>query len=132
MVVLLATSFTMFFRGTILNLQTYIGVLEKHNIYNDIYDNIYSSIHYLLLLNNIEENTLDGVISIDQITEIVNDYIYFAIGYIKNKAMEISKIDMSVYEARLENSMNKFLSDNSMYFNDELKENVKALEHTVL
>lgn len=65
MVVLLATSFTMFFRGTILNLQTYIGVLEKHNIYNDIYDNIYSSIHYLLLLNNIEENTLDGVISID-------------------------------------------------------------------
>lgn len=46
--------------------------------------------------------------------------------------MEISKIDMSVYEARLENSMNKFLSDNSMYFNDELKENVKALEHTVL
>ena len=132
MAVLLMTSLTMFFRGTILNSQTYIGVLEKHNIYNQIYDNIYSNIHYLLLSNNIEENTLDGVISIDEVSEVVNDYIYYTIGYMKNEAMDIPKIDMSVYENRLESIINKFLSENSMYLNEELKDNIGELEGTVL
>lgn len=132
MAVLLIASLTMFFRGTILNPQTYIGVLEKHNIYNQIYDNIYSNIHYLLLSNNIEEKTLDGIITIDEVSEVVNDYIYYTIGYMKNESMEIPKIDMSVYENRLQSKVNKFLSENSMYLNEEFKANIDELKGTVL
>lgn len=132
MFVLLLTSLTMFFRGSILNPQTYIGVVEKHGIYDEIYENIYSNIRYLLLTNNIEENTLDGVINKDEVIQITNDFIYYTVGYMKNEQNEIPSVNMDIYQSRVDNAMKDFLLENSIYLNDEFKNNLDEFKITIL
>ena len=131
MFVLLITSITMFFRGSILNPQTYIGVLEKNNIYDDIYENIYSNLDYLLLTNNMTEGMLDGVINKDEVIQVVNDSIYYTVGYMKNEQQEIPAVDMNVYEERVNRSMDKFLLENSMYLNEDFKNSLNEFKSTV-
>lgn len=132
MFVLSLTSLTLLFRGSILNPRTYIGVLEKNNIYDDIYENIYSNIDYLLLTNNMPQGTLNGIVSKDEIIQVVNDCIYYTVGYMKNEHREIPSIDMKVFEDRLNKSIDKFLLENSMYLNDEFKNGLNDLKATVL
>ncbi|MGL4914028.1 MAG: hypothetical protein ACRC3Y_16525 [Romboutsia sp.] len=132
MFVLLITSITMFFRGSILNPQTYIGVLEKYNIYDDIYENIYSNLDYLLLTNNMTEGMLNGVINKDEVIQVVNDSIYYTVGYMKNEQQEIPDIDIKIYEDRLNRSMDKFLIENSMYLNEEFRNSLSEFKLTVV
>lgn len=131
MFVLLITSLTMFFRGSILNPQTYIDVVEKHGIYDEIYENIYSNIKYLLLTNNIPENTLDGVINKDEVIQITNDFIYYTVGYMKNEQNEIPAVKMEIYQSRVDNAMKDYLLENSIYLNDEFKNNLNEFKSTI-
>lgn len=132
MFVLLVSSVTMFFRGSVLNPQTYIKVMEKHGIYDEIYNNIYSNINYLLLTNNIEEKTLDGLVSKDEIIQITNDFIYYTVGYMKNEHNEVPAVDMDIYKSRIDSAMSTYLKEKDMYLNDEFKSTLNDFKDTVL
>lgn len=132
MFVLLLTSTTLFFRGSILNPQTYTNVLDKDKIYDDIYEHIYSNIDYLLLVNNMPEGMLDGIITKDDIIQSVNDGVYYTVGFMKNEQLEIPTVYMKEYEERLDRKINKFLAENSMYLNEDFKNSLAEFKSTVL
>ena len=132
MFLVLATSFTLFFRATILNPKTYINVIEKHNLYNDIYENIYANIDYLVLSNNMPEDTLDELIYEEDIKQVVDDYIYYVTGFMKNEASEIPTISMEIYEARINDKIDAFLDKYSEYINDDFKNNIEDMKVTIL
>ena len=132
MFVILATSFTVFFKGTILNPETYIKIIEKNEIHHEIYKNIYSNIDYFVLTNNMPEDTLDGVISKDEIKQITNNYIYYTIGFMKGEDYEIESVDMEVYESRINTKIDKFLKSNTNDISDEFKNNIGYIKTKVL
>ena len=132
MFLVLATSFTLFFRATILNPKTYVNVIEKHNLYNGIYENIYENIDYLVLTNNMPEDTLDGVIYEDEIKQVVDDYIYYVVGFMKNEGSEIPAVNMEIYESRINEKIDNFLNNNSEYINDDFRSNIEDMNTTIL
>lgn len=132
MFVILATSFTVYFRGTILSPETYISVIEKNNIPDDIYENIYSNIDYLVLSNNMPEDILDGVIYKEEIRQVVDDYIYYIIGFMKNEETEIPSINMEIYESRINTKIDDFLEKYSKDISDESRYNIQSMKITIL
>lgn len=132
MFLIVATSFTLFFKATILNPKTYINVIEKNNIYTNVYESIYSNIDYLLLTNNMPEDTLDGVISEGEIKKIVDDYIYYVVGFMKNENLEIPAINMESYESRVNEKIDDFLYNHSEYINDDFRYSIQDMNNTIL
>ena len=132
MFVILATSLTVFLKDTLLNPETYTKVIEKNEICHEIYINIYSNIDYFVLTNNMPEDILDGVITEDEIKQIVNNNIYYVIGFMNGEDSEIASIDMEIYESRINTKIDKFLTTNSKDISDEFKNSVDYTKVKVL
>lgn len=132
MFVIVITSGVLFFRGTLLNDQSYIKVLERNNIYDKIYYNITENLEYLLLTNNIPQDTFEGVILKTEVKASVDSYVYSIVDYMKNKKVEIPPLDMSVYEERFDEDINEFLMFNGMYLNEEFKHNLEEFKSTFM
>ncbi|MGL5346384.1 MAG: hypothetical protein ACRDA3_03455 [Peptostreptococcaceae bacterium] len=132
MFVIVITSGVLFFRGTMLNDQSYINVLEKNNIYDKIYYNINENLEYLLLTNNIPKDTFEGIILKTEVKASVDSYVYSVVDYMKNKKVEIPPLDMNVYEERFNEDINEFLMFNGMYLNEEFKQNLEEFKSTFM
>lgn len=128
MFVIVITSGVLFFRGTLLNDQSYIKVLEKNNVYDKIYYNITENLEYLLLTNNIPEDTFKGIILKTEVKASVDSYVYSIVDYMKNKKTEVPPLDMSIYEERFDEDINEYFMFNSMYLNEEFKENLQEFK----
>lgn len=121
-----------FFKSVVLNDGTYLKVLEREGTYDKIYNNINENIEYLLVSNNIPSDTLNGMITKDEVVETINYYIFYTVGYMKKEQGEIVELDMSSYRDRVDEKMNKFIRDNNLYGDTALLTHLDQFKQTVL
>lgn len=118
--VLLLTFAAIFFKLEVLNPTTYTKAFEENKIYSEIYEDIYTDINKYVANNNLPKGIFDDVISKSDVVEVVNNDIFSVVGYIKSEIDKVPVINLSVYESRLEESLNEYVES------DEYKDYVRA------
>lgn len=132
MFLILVASFSFFLDKVILNEKTYIEVLEKEKIYDQVESYINENISYLLASSNIPEDTLEGVISEKEIENIFSNYIYNIVGFMRNTDDQIESLNTSIYEERINNKISNFLRENNMYVGAEFNDNIDEFKGNIL
>lgn len=132
MFLVLVASFSFFLDKVVLNEKTYTKILNEEKIYDQIESYINENIEYLLIESNIPEDTLSGVISKEEIEDVLCDYVYYTVGFMKNNNAEIEPINKSVYEERINEKISNYLRENEMYVSAEFSENIEEFKSTIL
>ena len=132
MFLILILSSSLFLDKIILNEKTYTNIFEKEKIYEQVEAYINENISYLLLSNNIPEDTLEGIISQKEIKNIFYDYIDNTIEFMKNEADKIELLDTSIYKERINEKISDFLRENKMYLGSEFNDNIEEFKGTII
>ncbi len=132
MFLILIASFSLFLDRVILNEKTYMKVLEKDKIYEQVESYIYENIEYLLMESNIPEDILNDVISKEEIEEVLCDYVYYTVGFMKSGSGEIEPLNKTIYEERINDKINAYLRENKMYVSTEFNENLDEFKSNIL
>lgn len=128
----LITSIILLWDTTIINEKTYTKIFEKNNTYNKIHTSINEDIEYLLLVNNIPTDTLNGIISVDEINQFITETTTGLVGMLKGEEIQVPKLDKAKYEQRFTQSMNKFIRENGMALNEQGKKDLQEMKETVI
>ena len=128
---IIATMSVVFFKTTLINENTYKSVFEKVGTYDDIVESINDNIGYTLVVYNIDKNILKDVISKEEVVDIIDSTIDSFIGFLKGKASVLS-YDKSIYEKRIDDAINNYLRDNSMYLNEDQKSDIENIKESLL
>src|SRR5699024_8011712 len=128
---IIATMSIVFFKTTLINENTYKSVFEKVGTYDDIVESINDNIGYTLVVYNIDKDILKDVISKEEVVDIIDSTIDSFIGFLKGKASVLS-YDKSIYEKRIDDAINKYLRDNSMYLNESQKSDIENIKESLL
>lgn len=115
----------------ILNPNTYYKVLEKEEIYKEIYNVVDDNISYALTLNNLSQDIKNDIVSVDEVKLEVDRSISEIIGALKTGVTDVSKINIDTYMERFDNNLNKFFQDNSIVITNEIKAEINLLESDV-
>lgn len=115
----------------ILNPNTYYKVLEKRNIYNEIYNVVDDNISYVLTLNNLSQDIKNNVISEAEVKSEVKGFVSDIMKYLRTGVNDISEVNVDTYIERFDNNLNEFFKNNSIVVNNEIKEEINSLENDV-
>ena len=115
----------------ILNPNTYYKVLDKRNIYNEIYNVVDDNISYVLTLNNLPQDIKNNVISEAEVKSEVKGFVSDIMKYLRTGVNDISKVNIDTYIERFDNNLNEFFKNNSIVVNNEIKEEINSLENDV-
>ncbi len=125
------TTGVIFFKTTLVNDKAYIGVFEDNRTYDKVYESIVSNVEYALIVNNIPKDTLDGIISKDEVVDVINYTAKTFIGFINGKGVDVISHDFSVYNDRVEYKLNEFLRENNMYLNKEQTNDLNYMKQNI-
>lgn len=115
----------------ILNPNTYYKVLDKRNIYNEIYNVVDDNISYVLTLNNLPQDIKNNVISEAEVKSEVKGFVSDIMKYLRTGVKDISEVNVDTYIERFDNNLNEFFKNNSIVVNNEIKEEINSLENDV-
>ena len=115
----------------ILNPNTYYKVLDKRNIYNEIYNVVDDNISYVLTLSNLSQDIKNDIISAEEVKSEVKGFVSDIMKYLRTGVNDISKVNIDTYIERFDNNLNEFFKNNSIVVNNEIKEEINSLENDV-
>lgn len=128
---IIATMGIVFFKTTLINENTYKNVFEKVKVYDKVLENIENNVTYALVVNNIQSDILDNIISKEEVVDTIDLITYSVIGFLKGNDEVISS-DISVYEKRVDEAINKYLRDNSMYLSESQKNDIETMKSSIV
>ena len=120
-----------FFKTTLINENTYKKIFEKVGTYDKVLESIESNIDYALVVNNIQTDILDNIISKEEIVDIIDSTTDSFIGFLKGNK-DTNYYDISVYEQRVDEAINKYLRDNSMYLNESQNNDIQNMKVSIV
>ena len=112
--VFLANIFLVFFKNTILNIGLYTEALENNKGVESIYESINDNINYLMLSNNIPQDTMKDIITIEEIQDEVNSTMITMVSFILGMDSKESSLNTEPYLAKFDEKMDNFISENSI------------------
>ena len=115
----------------VLNPNTYYNILEKRNIYNEIYNVVDDNISYVLTLNNLSQDIKNDIISEEEVKSEVKGFVSDIMKYLRTGVNDISKVNIDTYIERFDNNLNEFFKNNSIVVNNEIKAEIDSLENDV-
>lgn len=121
-----------FLKTTLVNENTYKKVFESAGIYDKVYESINENIEYALVVNNIPVDTLDGVLSKNDVTNTINTTTESFIDFINGGDNFVISHDLSIYSKRVDTNINKFLRDKNMYLNEEQSKDLDFMKQNII
>ena len=129
--VFLANIFLVFFKNTILNIGLYTEALENNKGVESIYESINDNINYLMLSNNIPQDTMKDIITIEEIQDEVNSTMITMVSFILGMDSKESSLNTEPYLAKFDEKMDNFISENSIIMTEDLKNDIKSIRASV-
>ena len=120
-----------FFKTTLINENTYKNIFEKVGVYDEVLKSIEDNVTYALVVNNIKTDILDDLISKEEIVDAIDSVTYSVIGFLKGNDT-VTSLDMGIYEKRVDDAINKYLRDNSMYLNESQKNDIENMKSSII
>ena len=129
--VFLANIFLVFFKNTILNIGLYTEALENNKGVESIYESINDNINYLMLSNNIPQDTMKDIITIEEIQDEVNSTMITMVSFILGMDSKESSLNTEPYLSKFDEKMDNFISENSIIMTEDLKNDIKSIRASV-
>ena len=95
--VFLANIFLVFFKNTILDIGLYTEALENNKGVESIYESINDNINYLMLSNNIPQNTMKDIITTKEIEDELNSTMITMVRFILGMDSKESSLNTEPY-----------------------------------
>lgn len=115
-----------------MNPSTYLNVMEQAGIYQMIQENIQNSLDDLMLINNIDRQTMNQFITIHEVKEIVNEDVYRFFMWLDGTGSQMEALNLTTYESRFDERLATFFRDNHYYLDDEQKQDVASMKQAML
>ncbi|MDO5794764.1 MAG: hypothetical protein Q4Q00_11345 [Turicibacter sp.] len=112
--------------------ETYLSVMEEANVYQSIKENIQGSIDDVMLLNNIERQSMREFIKLEEVKEIVVGDVYAVLSWLNGSPSQIKALDLTTYGERFDDRIGTFFRDNQYYLDDALKQDVELMKQNVM
>lgn len=129
--VFLANIFLVFFKNTVLDIGLYIEALENNNGVESIYESINDNISYLMLSNNIPQDTMKDIITIKEIQDQVDSTMITMVSFVLGMDSNEGSLNTEPYLEKFDEKMNNFISENSITMTDNLKNNINIIRASV-
>ena len=129
--VFLANIFLVFFKNTILDIGLYTEALENNKGVESIYESINDNINYLMLSNNIPQNTMKDIITTKEIEDELNSTMITMVSFILGKDSKESSLNTEPYLEKFDEKMDNFISENSIIITEDLKNDIKSIRASV-
>ena len=118
--------------STFLRSDIYLKALMQTSAYEQIQETIQNNLDDMMLLNNIDTNTLTDLITTDEVKTIVNQDVSSIISWLNNRTTEVEALDLSIYETRFDEKMNKFFQENQYFLDESAKKDVEVMKENAL
>lgn len=119
---------SLFTKFIVLNSDKYIDILEKKEIYAQMYEFLDGNLGYALIVNNIESDVKDGVISEEELETEVNSFIKSLMSYFVTGINEVKKVDVDKYSSRFSENLNDYIRKNSIFINSNTQNSIDILK----
>lgn len=129
--VFLANIFLVFFKNTVLDIGLYIEALENNKGVESIYESINDNISYLMLSNNIPQDTMKDIITTKEIQDEVDSTMITMVSFVLGMDSNESSLNTEPYLEKFDEKMDKFISENSITMTDNLKNNINTIRASV-
>lgn len=129
--VFLANIFLVFFKNTVLDIGLYNEALENNKGVESIYESINDNISYLMLSNNIPQDTMKDIITTKEIQNEVNSTMITMISFVLGMDSKESSLNTEPYLEKFDEKMDNFISENSIIMTDNLKKDIKSIRASV-
>ena len=129
--VFLANIFLVFFKNTVLDIGLYIEALENNNGVESIYESINDNISYLMLTNNIPQDTMKDIITTKEIQDQVDSTMITMVSFVLGMDSNESSLNTEPYLEKFDEKMNNFIAENSITMTDNLKNNINTIRASV-
>lgn len=126
----LITILLVFFKSTVTNIGLYNDTLISNKGARNIYENINSKTNYLLLTNNIPQDTLVDIITKEQVQNELNETLGTAIEYFLGFDTNGKSLDTEPYLEKFDEKIDAFLKENSVIRTNTLNEDIKAMRES--
>ncbi len=119
---------SIFFKGIVLNKNTYTTILDKNNTYEQVKESIYDKIDVLLSAKNINYDIKESIITEDDVKREADNIISGFIQYLETGENNIKPIDLELYKQRVKDIIGNIIkpTKNDLSFNSNLQ-----IENTV-
>ena len=112
--------------------KTYQSTLEAVSAYSAIQESIQNSLDDMLLINNIERQTLNEFITVDEVKQVVSQDMDALLAWLTGTGPQLEALDLSCYEARFDKRLALFFRDNNYYLNEAEKQDVEVMKQNAL
>ena len=129
--VFLANIFLVFFKNTVLDIGLYIEALENNKGVESIYESINDNISYLMLSNNIPQDTMKDIITTKEIQDEVDSTMITMVSFVLGMDSNESSLNTEPYLEKFDEKMNNFIAENSITMTDNLKNNINTIRASV-
>ena len=129
--VFLANIFLVFFKNTVLDIGLYIEALENNKGVESIYESINDNISYLMLTNNIPQDTMKDIITTKEIQDQVDSTMITMVSFVLGMDSNESSLNTEPYLEKFDEKMDKFILENSILMTDNLKNNINTIRASV-
>lgn len=129
--VFLANIFLVFFKNTVLDIGLYIEALENNKGVESIYESINDNISYLMLTNNIPQDTMKDIITTKEIQDQVDSTMITMVSFVLGMDSNESSLNTEPYLEKFDEKMNNFIAENSITMTDNLKNNINTIRASV-
>ena len=129
--VFLANIFLVFFKNTVLDIGLYIEALENNKGVESIYESINDNISYLMLSNNIPQDTMKDIITTKEIQDEVDSTMITMVSFVLGMDSNESSLNTEPYLEKFDEKMDKFILENSILMTDNLKNNINTIRASV-
>lgn len=129
--VFLANIFLVFFKNTILDIGLYTEALENNKGVESIYESINDNINYLMLSNNIPQDTMKDIITTKEIENELNSTMITMVSFILGMDSKESSLNTEPYLEKFDEKMDNFISENSIIITEDLKNDIKSIRASV-
>ena len=117
---------------TFMTPSTYLQAMEQAKVYQSIQENIQNSLDDLMLFNNIERQTMREFISVEEVKEVVIGDVYALLAWLDGSHQKVEALDLSLYEARFDDRLATFFSENQYYLDEAAKADVELMKQDAM
>lgn len=125
------SAISLFTKFVVLNPEKYINILEKKQIYTKMYEFLDGNLGYALVVNNIDADVKDGIISEEELKVEVNSFVRNLINFLTTGINNIEEFDVDKYSTRLDENLNNYIRENSIFINNNIENEINILKSEI-
>lgn len=125
---LIITSLLILIDKSLLNKNIYMNIVKENNIAETVSETVLSRMQYVLLTNNIPQDIITEVITVEEVLEEKTNSMINLIDYLTGNTEKVKSFEPTIYADRVKEAINNYVNENNIVRTQELEELLVELD----